>query len=524
MHTEGAGEALAVTRARAREIQHAETEQLRKEAAADVQPIPIKEPTEDHLDLTESMPGSSFHEDLFTHHPPRIRLSRRQNRATRHQHGLVRAKDKAKHSAANLMPVIPHQELQTMQEQDESLKKVHDPLKSSQPTHPFISRDGLLYRRWTPRSMGTRNTADEVDQLVLPKQCREQVMALAPFGGHLGRKKIFRRISKHFYWPSMHQDIADKCRSCETCQRCRQHHIPRAPMVPLPVVTEPFSRVAMDIVGPLPRSRSGNRYVLVLCDYGTRYPEAVPLRTTDAETIAEELITIFSRVGIPREILTDQGTNFQSQLLRELYRMLHIEALRTTPYHPETDGLVERFNQTLKSMLRKTAAQEGKDWDKLIPFVLFAYREVPQESSPFELLYGRDVRGPLELLKDTWCGTKQRDHNVVSYVLLMRERLDRMCLEVQENMQASQLRQKSRGARECSFQTGDQVLVLLPTTSSKLTAQWQGPYEIIERIGQVNYRVSMHGRRKKQAIFHVNMLQKWHIPGSTAFLTQEEDN
>ena len=197
------------------------------------------------------MPGSSFHEDLFTHHPPRIRLSRRQNRATRHQHGLVRAKDRAKHSAANLMPVIPHQELQTMQEQDESLKKVHDPLKSSQPTHPFIGRDGLLYRRWTPRSMGTRNTADEVDQLVLPKQCREQVMALAhsiPFGGHLGRKKIFRRISKHFYWPSMHRDIADKCRSCETCQRCRQHHIPRAPMVPLPVVTEPFSRVAMDII------------------------------------------------------------------------------------------------------------------------------------------------------------------------------------------------------------------------------------------------------------------------------------
>lgn len=156
----------------------------------------------------------------------------------------------------------------------------------------------------------------------------------------------------------------------------------------------------MDIIGPLPRSRSGNRYVLVVCDYGTKYPEAIPLRSIEAETIAEKLLKIFSRVGIPHEILTDQGINFQSQLLRELYRLLHIETLRTSPYHPQTDGLVERFNQTLKSMLRKTATQDGKDWDRLIPFLLFAYREVPHEStgfSPFELLYGHEVRGPLDI-------------------------------------------------------------------------------------------------------------------------------
>ena len=78
----------------------------------------------------------------------------------------------------------------------------------------------------------------------------------------------------------------------------------------------------MDIVGPLPRSRSGSRYVLVMCDYVTRYPEAVPLRNIDAETVAEELVKIFARVGIPQEVLTDQGSNFQSQLLQELYRLL----------------------------------------------------------------------------------------------------------------------------------------------------------------------------------------------------------
>ncbi len=129
----------------------------------------------------------------------------------------------------------------------------------------------------------------------------------------------------------------------------------------------PFQRMAMDIVGPLPRSRSGNKYILVICDYATRYPEAIPLRAIDAETIAEELVKFFSRVGIPEEILTDQGSNFTSKLLAEVYRLLHIKPICTSPYHPQTDGLVERFNQTLKAMLRKTAKEEGKDWDRLVP-------------------------------------------------------------------------------------------------------------------------------------------------------------
>ena len=120
--------------------------------------------------------------------------------------------------------------------------------------------------------------------------------------------------------------------------------------MPLPIITEPFSRVAMDIVGPLPRSRSGNKYILVLCDYGTKYPEAIPLKSIDAEHIAEQLIGVFSRIGIPREILTDQGSNFTSQLLAELYRLLNIHPIVTSPYHPQTDGLVERFKKEGKSM------------------------------------------------------------------------------------------------------------------------------------------------------------------------------
>lgn len=203
----------------------------------------------------------------------------------------------------------------------------------------------------------------------------------------------------------------------------------------------------MDIVGPLPRSKAGNRYILVLCDYATRYPEAVPLRSIDAEHVAEELIKIFARVGVPEEILTDQGSNFMSKLLAELYSLLHIHSIRTSPYHPQTDGLVERFNKTLKSMLRKAVDTEGKNWDKLIPYLLFAYREVPQAStgfSPFELVYGRNVRGPLDVLREAWEGSRSTDESVVSYVIGTQEKLKAMADLVQENVTKAQ-RNKSSG-------------------------------------------------------------------------------
>ena len=139
----------------------------------------------------------------------------------------------------------------------------------------------------------------------------------------------------------------------------------------------------MDIVGSLPRSRSGNRYILVVCDYATRYPEAVPMRSINAELVAEELVKLFVHVGIPREILTDQGSNFTSRLLTEIHRLLQVHLICTTPYHPQTDVLVEHFNKILKSLLQKVTTDTCKDWDKLLPYLLFAYREVPQATTGF---------------------------------------------------------------------------------------------------------------------------------------------
>lgn len=126
-----------------------------------------------------------------------------------------------------------------------------------------------------------------------------------PLAGHLGRKKTIDRVMQRFYWPTLHRDIGEFCCLCEACKKCSRKRGLRVPLIPLPVISHPFERVVMDIVGPLPRSRKGNRFVLVICDYATRYPEAVPMSQVDAASVAKELVKVFSRVEVPREILTD---------------------------------------------------------------------------------------------------------------------------------------------------------------------------------------------------------------------------
>ena len=287
-----------------------------------------------------------FSNDLFIKKNPKVRKSRREKREARKDHGLIRAKDKPgmrEKTAGDWNLPISKSEVQQLQERDDTLAEVRRACQESTARRgkEFLWRDGLLYCR----SSSEKNS--EGEQIVLPQKCRKAVLHIAhtiPTAGHLGRKKTTNRILRRFYWPTVFQDVADFCRSCQNCQKSTHRKTSRAPMISMPIIGEPFERMAMDIVGPLPRSRSGCRYILVLCDYATRYPEAIALKSIDAETIAEELIKIFARVGIPKEILTDQGANFTSQLLGEMYRLLHVKALRTTPYHPQTDGLVERFN------------------------------------------------------------------------------------------------------------------------------------------------------------------------------------
>lgn len=176
--------------------------------------------------------------------------------------------------------------------------------------------------------------------------------------------------------------VAEKCQNCLIC---RSRHAGPAtsttvPMTPIPV-GGPFERMGVDVL-KLPKSYSGKQYAVVFVEYLTKWPEVFATTNQEALTIAKLVADKIVPVhGVPRELLSDRGSNFLSKLMYELYHLLDIKKANTTAYHPRTDGLVERFNRTLTNMLAKTADSDPRNWDKKIPQVLFAYRTSPYEST-----------------------------------------------------------------------------------------------------------------------------------------------
>ncbi|XP_069835633.1 uncharacterized protein [Dendropsophus ebraccatus] len=409
----------------------------------------------------------------------------------------------------------------------QKLRELADSTPAESDTERITWDQGRLYRQMIP----TEDQPEWVQsrQLVVPRPFRERLLQVAheiPLAGHLGIRKTQDRLKQRFYWPGMGKEVANFCRSCLVCQRMgKPGHVPKAPLIPLPIIDEPFQRVAVDIVGPLAvPSSSGKSYILTVVDYATRYPEAVALSSIRADKVADALLTIFSRVGFPKEMLTDQGTQFMSNLMECLCKKIQVQHLVASAYHPQTNGLCERFNGVLKQMLKMLVESHGRDWERYLPHLLFAYREVPQAStgfSPFELLYGRRVRGPLDLIKESWEGeVGHPDVSVVDYVLRFRERMETLTGLVQENMaqaQDSQKRWYDRNARERIYTVGQKVWVLVPMPQNKLQAAWEGPYTIHQRVNDVNYVVTIDHIRKKHKVFHVNMI-KAHVERDTCVM------
>ncbi|XP_068684916.1 uncharacterized protein [Montipora foliosa] len=358
--------------------------------------------------------------------------------------------------------------------------------KAPEESDGYFSQDGILMHRRFIKA--EHNGTRYVDRIVVPESYRNEILRVAhtiPLSGHMGFAKTLDRIGAHFFWPGLSSDVRKFCATCPQCQLvARKLKSHRAPLRPVEVVTEPFKKIAIDIVGELPRSTSGYKYILTIVDYATRYPEAVPLRTTNSKAIADALIQYFSKVGIPDEIVSDEGSNFMSKLMAQLYEQLGINKIKTSIYHPQANGLVERFNGTLKAIIKKFVGEHVQAWDRYLPYLLFAYREVPCEStgySPFELLYGRTVRGPLAIVKESWIEKKPTEGTIVSHVLEIRRRLATMQKVVKQNLKQAQSKQKRVYDSHSShrrLEVGDKALVLLPSPGNKLEMRWQGPYAV----------------------------------------------
>ena len=382
------------------------------------------------------------------------------------------------------------------QREDGSLEKLFEKVELEKDIERkgdgYFVRDGVLYK-------ANKLGQEEDSGVVVPIIHREAIMQIAHdsiMGGHLGYKKTLDKIRAQFTGPGITADVERYCKSCDACQRTiPKGKVVKAPLGSMPIIETPFHRVAVDLVGPI-------------------VPKSVALKTTDTEKVAEALVDMFARVGIPNEVLSDNGPQFISDVMKEVGRLLSLRQLKSTPYHPMCNGLFEKFNGTLKLMLRRMAEERPKDWDRYISSLLFAYREAPQAStgfSPFELLYGRSVRGPLSILREIWTNeeTEAETKTTYQYVLDLKERLETTCKLVHEELRKSGERYRKyydKGSKESKLKVGDKALILLPTDNNKLLMHWKGPYVVTHKQSDKDFTLDINGKTKT---FHANMLKKY---------------
>ena len=260
----------------------------------------------------------------------------------------------------------------------------------------------------------------------------------------------------------------------------------------VPIVGIPFMKIAIDLIGPIePTSQRGYRWILTIVDYATRYPEAVALRNTDTEAIAEALLSLIARVGIPSCIVSDQGTQFVSKVMQDVSRLLSIQWIRSSPYHPQANGLVERFNAILKSM---HAAQNLRGETKILGslYRACALRIARRHSTVYSFLRSScctaEVYEGQWPFSGNWSGKKTdpETQSVYKYVANLHNKLEQSCTLASEHLMSAQDKQKLHfyvKAKQRTLDPGDLALLLLPTDNNKLLLHWKGPFRMLERIG-----------------------------------------
>ena len=310
-------------------------------------------------------------------------------------------------------------------------------------------------------------------------------------GGHFSGDRVFKSLISCWWWEGMYKDIYVYVKNCPECKVvCGGGKVKRPPLCPIPV-TRPFQILGMDIMA-LPKTTKGNQYVLVFQDFLTKWPcvFALPDQQTDriVKILVEDIIPFF---GVPEAVLSDRGTNLLSHLMQDVCRLLGVKKLNATAYHPQCDGLVERYNRTLKTMLRKHAARYGLQWDQYLSSVQWAYRNTPHEATgekPSYLLFGIDCQSPTEaaIVSPSKCEYT----NIVDY----REKLTTSLASARElaakSIRKAQRKYKKnydRGTSTTEYKAGEWILICFPQEETgrlrKLSRPWHGPYRVLSTRG-----------------------------------------
>lgn len=325
-------------------------------------------------------------------------------------------------------------------------------------------------------------------------------------GGHKGVTKTYARIRERYFWPRMKIHIQQFIQKCSSCQLNKLTRLKtKQPLVLTDTPGESFDKIAMDVVGPLPSSPSGNVYILTIQDLLTKYSLAIPLKTVTAVDIADAFINKFiCRFGSPKTVLTDQGSNFINSLMRTVAKKFKITQCKTTAFHPQSNGSIERSHHVLIEYLKHYI--ENNNWDEWLPLATFSYNTSVHEGTrhtPHELVFGKRARLPSSspLESDT------QDPTYIDYLFELQKKLATLQENAHTNLEEAKDRTKKyydRRMRAHEYKAGDYVYLLKEPRKSKFDAQYTGPYRIIANLGNQNVKISIKGRAK---VVHTNKLK-----------------
>lgn len=382
---------------------------------------------------------------------------------------------------------------------------------------------GMLYRKWIDGDQHNSTL-----QLVVPDSKKLQVLKLShdiPSAGHLGVDKTLDKVRQSFYWPAISDDVRRYVKSCDSCTaRKLSKKKNRAPLGQY-LVGEPMERVSIDILGPLPISKAGNRYILVMADCFTKWTECVPVPNQEAKTIAEAFVNNFvCRFGVPLQLHSDQGKCFESKLFQEMCALLDIDKTRTTSMRPQANGTVERFNRTLASMLTMYCNDSQDNWDSYLPQVLMAYRSSSHAStkfSPNKMVFGRDIVLPLQAMIGRPPPETIDNVDGDTYVQTLRDKLVEAHTLGRIHLRKAAVYQKKHydtKAKRKSFAQGQLVWLHDPSRKigvcSKLRNHWKGPF-VITRVLDDLICLVKQGVKQRAKAYHIDRLWPYegrHIP------------
>jgi len=375
----------------------------------------------------------------------------------------------------------------------------------------LILKDELLSRAWVNRETGQV----ERYQLIPPPARRPTLISLAHegmTGGHLGLRKTLSQLQRRAYWPGWKREVAFQLRGCQDCAQYLRGKPPHQGLLQPMAVGEPMECLGIDITGAHPTSSRGYKYILTVIDHFTRWAEAFPIRNQEAVTVASVLVNqIFSRYGCPKQILTDQGPCFEAKLFQELCQRLHIDKIRTSPYKPSTNGMIERFHRTLNSMIAKIISERQRDWDLCLPSVMAAYRATCHSStgySPNALFLGREVISPIDLVLGDCYLSDTNPKFVDDFVKLTWDRLQTVYCKVREfTQQTAQSREVRYNlkVKPAEFVKGQLVWYFCPRRRVGRKDNWEkfysGPFTILEQLGPVLYRIQRSPKSHPKVVY-----------------------